>query len=65
MNSDGSLRQLGKNVSGMMDYTGFLVTGKGASYSGDAGGNALLRPSARRSCHNEIPGLRLPLSSMR
>ena len=36
MNSDGSLRQLGKNVDGMMDYTAFLVTGKGASYSGDA-----------------------------
>jgi len=42
MNSKGSLSQLGKNVSGMLDYTGFLVTGKGASYSGDAGGNAFL-----------------------
>lgn len=42
ISSKGTLSQLGKNVSGMMDYTDFLVTGKGASYSGDAGGNAFL-----------------------
>ena len=35
MNSKGSLRQLGKNVDGMIAYTGFLVNGRGASHSGD------------------------------
>ena len=54
MNSRGSLSQLGKNVSGMIDYTGFLVDGKGASYSGDAGGNAyLLETGAKCNLNGE------------
>lgn len=42
MSSKGTMRQLGRNVDGMIKYTGFLVNGEGASYSGDAGGNAYL-----------------------
>jgi len=40
MGPKGTLSQLGRNVGGMLKYTGFLIDGKGASYSGDAGGNA-------------------------
>lgn len=52
MNSKGTLRQLGKNVDGMIAYTGFLVTGKGASYSGDAGGNAYILNTGA-NCNHE------------
>lgn len=53
MNSKGSLSQLGKNVDGMIAYTGFLVTGKGASHSGDAGGNAYFLKTGAKCKHSD------------
>ena len=53
MNSKGSLRQLGRNVDGMIAYTGFLVNGKGASHSGDAGGNAYLLDTGAKCKHTD------------
>lgn len=51
MGPKGTLSQLGKNVSGMLKYTGFLVNGKGASYSGDAGGNAYFLKTGAKCKH--------------
>ena len=53
------IAEIGINHNGDLDVAKKLI--KGAK---DAGADAVLQPSARRSCPDEIPSLRVPCSPM-